>query len=135
MADVNSDAIKALTGFDHKNPVKLPVAEVTMILEVPGSVKMIAANDYMKQHNEKDLVMCLYIFRHHTIFPNFKEMNDVDLEDLVGEMHYKDVATVILAFFGMDLTDEKDKETIEQVFRELEKDETSSTLPESFTSP
>lgn len=135
MADVNQDAIKALTGFDRNNPTPLPTSEVELILEIPGAADMVAAHEFLKKHDKQDLKMCVYIFRFHTLFPNFKDMNDIDLEKVVDDMGYKDVATVILSFFGMDLNKKEDQETIETVFRELEREETLSTLPESLISP
>ena len=138
MADVitNEDAVKALTSFTNEKKVPLQMSGVTMVQEVPGSKGMIAASAFMKENNAEDLKVCAYILRFHTFYPNLKDMSDEELDDLVGDMHYKDVAAIILAFFmDIDLSDEEDRETLEQVFRDMGKDEPSSTSPESTDSP
>lgn len=137
MADVSNEAtIKALTGFDNEKDVPLQVSGVTLVQEIAGSAAMIAANAFMKENNADDLKVCAYILRFHTIFPNFKDMSDDELDDLVAHMHYNDVAAIILAFFmDIDLTKEEDRATLEQVFREMGKDDPSSISPENTDSP
>jgi len=136
MADVNKDAIAALTGFDNEKEVPLKVSGVTLKLEIPGSADMIAAQAFLKENGENDLKACVYVFRHHTIFPNFTGYTDDELEAVVADMHYKDVATIILAFYmDIDMDREEDRETLEQVFREMGKVDPSSTSPESMDSP
>lgn len=137
MADeINKDAIKALTGFDNEKEVPLKVSGVTLKLEIPGSAGMIAAQAFLKENGENDLKACAYVFRHHTIFPCFKDLTDAEIDAVVADMHYTDVATVILAFYmDIDIGKPEDRETLEKVFRELGKDDRSSISPESSDSP
>lgn len=131
MADVNKDVIKALTGFDNVKEVPLKVSGVTLKLEIPGAAGYVAAQAYLRENGESDLRACAYVFRHHCLYPNFKDLTDAEIDDVVADMHYKDVATIVLAFYmDVDLDSEEDRQTLEKVFREMGKVAPSSISPE-----
>jgi len=117
--------ISALTSFEKDNNVMLVKCGVELKLEVPGSMKMVAASAFFKTHNENDLKVAAYILRHHCKDPNFDDLDDSALDDLVGNMHYADIATIILAFMDVDLGDEETANTLKEVFREKERAERS----------
>lgn len=122
MAD---DKLEALTSFDKDMEVYLTMCGVTLNLVVPGSKKMVAASAFFKKHNEDDLKCAAYILRHHCNDPDFSDLDDAELDDLVGRMHYTDVATIILKFMNVDLGDEETANTLKEVFLERERAEHS----------
>jgi len=116
MAD---DLIKALTTYTKSHEVELPKCKTTIKLDIPNSSQLIAAMDFIRKHEKDDLAVAHYILQHHC--PDLKHLNDSQMDDLVSEMHYEDVATVILKFLNVD-PEQVDPEQLRELFRRGEQD-------------
>lgn len=118
------DTVKLLTTFDKEQEVVLPRCKAMVKLEVPGAAGMVAATDFAKKNSSKDLIICRYIFKNHVIEPSTAGMTDQEIDDMVAKMHYEDVATVILAFFNVDLQ-KMDPDQVKALFHQTGLDEPS----------